>query len=652
VFEEQDNPAFGRRSRIIPVPDTSPSSLRLQSAYGAFDPEEREEFLREWLQGYAPIYCCSSVPPGEWPGEWLHELAALMDRAARLPPFEEPHLGPWELWQRKGQLSLRAVASPPQSASAVLYPRPESAVGVYQLWQCRRTGAREVWFLEADGWKQCYLPALFAYRFRIKVARCLLGRVTEWLGLDTPLARTRRMLRASARLGHPGPPEILHPDLVTPRDEAWSGWIRADNQRVQRPVDTGRPLKVVQYIGSLEMGGGERQMCNTATALARRALDVRVLTTKAIENEYGHYHPLLRGVGITARQVGAQQLSPAAARERPWHLLRAFPYRLRYNVLTLAADLTADPPDVIHCWLDPTNLIGGVAGLLAGVPAVLLGLRSLNPTQGPQHLDVPYLQPWYRILALSRRVHFVANSRAAAASYAEWIGIPQDRIAVIANGFEPMHFPQPTLEARCQARRAMGLSADHRVVSGIFRLSEEKQPQLFLDVVRRVRASVPKLRVLLAGNGPLEEQIAQIVRSQGMADYVRLLGRRTDVGAILLASDAALLTSRLEGCPNVALEAQHLGVPMVATAVGGTPEVIVHGETGFLAGVDDVEGLARHLSQVLRDDALRARLSAAGRPFIAARFGVERMVNETLALYRSALGFQKEIANASARSAA
>jgi glycosyltransferase involved in cell wall biosynthesis len=122
-----------------------------------------------------------------------------------------------------------------------------------------------------------------------------------------------------------------------------------------------------------------------------------------------------------------------------------------------------------------------------------------------------------------------------------------------------------------------------------------------------------------------------------MRDYVKLLGRRTDVGTILLASDANLLTSRLEGCPNVALEAQSLGVSIVATAAGGTPETVDHGVTGFLAGVGDAENLARHLTRVLTDNSLRSQLSAAGPVFVAQRFGLERMIDETLALYTRAV---------------
>lgn len=618
------------------MPDSSPSPPGLHAAYGPFEPEERDELLREWLQGQAPLYCCSSVPPSEWPGEWLHNLATRIDQASRLSPVEWPHQGPWELWQRNGQFSIRAVASHPQRASAVVYPHPESAVGVRRLWQWKRTGAREVWFREEDGWKQCHLPALFSHRFWSKGTRSILGPAARWLNLDTVEGRTRRMLRVSARSGNPGPPEIRYPNLTTPLDQIWPRWIESDNQHVQLAIKPNRALRVVQYIGSLNAGGAERQLCMAAMALARRGHDVRVVTTKELENENGHFHSLLRHAGVPACQAGIRRLSPLAAQELPWHLLRAFPAQLRQNVLALATDLAADRPDVLHCWLDQTNLIGGVAGLLAGVPAIVLGLRSLNPANVP-HLYSPYLQPWYATLTCSRRVHLVANSSAAAVSYADWIGIPRERVAVISNGLNTGAFPPSTAQARQQARSSLGLAADDRVVCGILRLSEEKQPELFLDVVRRVRHAVPSLRVLLAGSGPLETHVTEIVRSRGMVDYVQLLGRRADVASLLLAADVALLTSRLEGCPNVSLEAQHLGVPMVATAVGGTPETILHGETGFLADANDADGLARHVAQILTDDVLRARLSAAGPSFIAARFGMERMIDETLALYARAL---------------
>ena len=179
-----------------------------------------------------------------------------------------------------------------------------------------------------------------------------------------------------------------------------------------------------------------------------------------------------------------------------------------------------------------------------------------------------------------------------------------------------------------------------RLVSGVFRLAEDKQPDVFLDVVRRVRTRLPNLRVMLVGAGDLANHVARRVQAEGMGDFVQLLGRRSDVATILLASDANLLTSKLEGTPNIALESQYLGTPIVATAGGGTVDAVADGITGFLAAVGDVDALANHLSRVLIDDALRAPLAAAGPKFVQARFGLDAMVQRTFAVYEQALGRQ------------
>ncbi|HMF11672.1 MAG TPA: glycosyltransferase, partial [Gemmataceae bacterium] len=233
-------------------------------------------------------------------------------------------------------------------------------------------------------------------------------------------------------------------------------------------------------------------------------------------------------------------------------------------------------------------------------------------------------------------------SHSGAASYAEWIGIPVDRFHVVFNGIDLSQLPKPSPEARRKARAAFGLKETDRVVSGVFRLAEEKQPDVFLDVVRRVRGRVPGLRVLLAGAGDLGDHVARRVRTEGMGEYVRLLGRRSDVAAILLASDANLLTSKLEGTPNIALETQYLGTAIVATAGGGTVDAVAHGVTGFLAAVGDVDALAEYLERVLTDDTLRGRLAAAGPGFVEGRFGLEAMIDRTLAVYENALGCRSQ----------
>jgi hypothetical protein len=195
------------------------------------------------------------------------------------------------------------------------------------------------------------------------------------------------------------------------------------------------------------------------------------------------------------------------------------------------------------------------------------------------------------------------------------------------------HFPQRTAAARRAARAAFGLSEGDRVVCGVFRLDEEKQPDVFLRVARELARCVPGLRVLLAGSGALAEEVETTVRQHGMDRYLKLLGRCQDVGAVFLASDAMLLTSAFEGCPNAVIEAQYLGVPVVATRGGGTADSVLHGRTGYLTAVGDAERLAAHLTRVLTDDTHQAELSEQAAAFARQEFAVDQMVDLTLLAY-------------------
>ncbi len=117
------------------------------------------------------------------------------------------------------------------------------------------------------------------------------------------------------------------------------------------------------------------------------------------------------------------------------------------------------------------------------------------------------------------------------------------------------------------------------------------------------------------------------------AGRLKVLGRRNDVPTLLAASDALLHAARFEGTPNVLLEAQQLGCPLVATTAGGTPDAVDAGRTGFLHDPGDFDGLRASLSRVLSDAQLRRAMSAAGSRWIEERFGLDRVVDETLACY-------------------
>lgn len=412
-------------------------------------------------------------------------------------------------------------------------------------------------------------------------------------------------------------------------EDLWNRFIADDNTSVQpRPSSAGRQLRIVQYIGSLGPGGAERQLCYTAAGLARRGHDVFAATALDLEGPNGHY----RGLLSEARVPILEPITPNATRlGLDNSLLSLVPRDVRHHVESLAQHLLVHRPEVLHCWLDQCNVIGGAAGLLAKVPRILLSTRNSNPTNFPR-LNVPYLQPWYKRLITSGRVGLLANSHSGAASYADWLGIPVERIHVVLNGLRT-DLPAKTPVDRETAKAFFGLSPHYKVVVGAFRLDDEKQPLVFLNVVRRLKDLFPDVRVLLSGVGPLEGDVKRFIQEHDLGATVQRLGRIDDMNRLFSAGDLMLLTSVLEGCPNVVLEAASAGLPVVATAGGGTLDVIVNNQTGVIAGVGDVPALAEACAALLDDDARRAAMGRNARAFVRSAFRLDHMIDRTVAVY-------------------
>lgn len=158
----------------------------------------------------------------------------------------------------------------------------------------------------------------------------------------------------------------------------------------------------------------------------------------------------------------------------------------------------------------------------------------------------------------------------------------------------------------------------------------------FLNVATRVFAAIPDSRALIVGDGPERERLERDIAHRGLADRIRLVGFLSDVTRALAAMDVFALTSRREGLPVAIAEAMAVGRPVVATDVGGVREMVLHGETGFLASAGDAEALASGIVRLLRDPALRGRFGRAGRLVAERRFSLEAMVTAYGDLYREA----------------
>jgi len=595
------------------------------------------------------------------PGQWVSVLHGFLQASIAQFGTGSPHwLAPcWEL-QLQAHGALPAIrehpnATPPAGAAAVLLPCSTDALQTRFVLSLLRNRVRDCWLLEDDGWVIVPVETLLAEKILKGKIKPLLKKIAPRFSWNP--ARAAETMGTKLRFWRRTTPGSL-PDSVNetgnnpsissaapvhlpaPRrgSQLWRTFIEADNrERDENPSRIKHPRKVVQYIGSLNSGGAERQLCNTAIGLKQRNYVCRVLTIypSSGNDGQGHYCPLLRDGGIELKTVSDRPMSLETMAEIRWDLLAAAPASIRPNITQLAIELVENPTDVLHCWLDHPNIMGALAGMIAGVPSIILSTRNSNPTNFPR-LHAPYMDEWYPLIAQSKRVHWIANSHCGAESYAKYLSIPVERFHIVLNGVFSGHFQTVTDSQQESARKKLGVPVNSPVVAVINRLSEEKQPFLMLKVIRLLLADLPDLRVLVAGVGPLEDQLRKTIRKRRLEKNITLLGRIENVNELLKASNALLLTSTLEGCPNVALEAQHVGIPVVATRGGGTVDAVVDGTTGFLCEVDDAVALTLSLRRILTDKNLARDFGANGRIFVDQYFDVDRMVDLTCKVYQVA----------------
>lgn len=267
---------------------------------------------------------------------------------------------------------------------------------------------------------------------------------------------------------------------------------------------------------------------------------------------------------------------------------------------------------VLHGQLSSGCWHSALAGRLTGLPSIA-HVRALNTAT------------WYRfstrVIAVSRAVrdHLVAQ------------GMDGSRVDVVYNGVDPDRYHLPC--SRSDARARLGLPEAARIVGVVAHLSGRKGHPVLLEAAASLCGRFPDLLVLAVGEGDPAPLLAQAA-ALGIEGRVRFVGFQSDVLPYYAAMDLLALPSlRGEGLPRALLEAGLLGLPAVASAVSGVPEIVRDGETGFLVPPGDAAALAGRLEPLLEDAGLRDRMGAAAREFVAVTFTVRAMVEGTLACY-------------------
>jgi glycosyltransferase involved in cell wall biosynthesis len=303
--------------------------------------------------------------------------------------------------------------------------------------------------------------------------------------------------------------------------------------------------------------------------------------------------------------------------------------RLGYPVAAarLAWRLRSWGAGLLHAHCFDATAVGLLAARLARVPFVFTRHHSDH--------NLRLGKKWHtRVDAFCGRHadRVIAVSEATRRVLVDVEGVPASNVTVVYNGMEPQTPVDATVAA--EVRRALRIDDGTRVCLTVARLHEEKGHGVLFRAIPQIVEECGATVFLLAGDGPHRGAMEREVAEHGAGDHVRFLGRRGDVPALLGLADVAVLPSLAESFGFAALEAMDLGVPVVASATGGLPEVVSDGLTGLLVPPADASALAEAVVRVLRDRDLAAAMGRAGRDR-SRLFTAERMLRGYEAVYRT-----------------
>lgn len=370
-----------------------------------------------------------------------------------------------------------------------------------------------------------------------------------------------------------------------------------------------RTLRVLVVIDSLSHGGAELLLTDFVAAAGTA------------------------GIEPSVAYLGERDGSPAAARLREHGIepaCIAIDGLLHPGSLTrLRAHVRDLAPDIVHTHLDYADFMGGVASRSLGIPMVST-VHVMEWRAGATRDRVRG-----RLIASARRRLAARVATVSDAARTALLGAGLDRadhVVTVHNGVAAA----PAAGAGAGIRAELGLDADALVVAQVAVLREGKGHAVAAEAVARLRADHPGLRLVVVGDGPARAQVERALAPLGEAAL--MLGHRDDVMAVLDAADVLVHPTEIDALPTAVMEAMAAGLPVVATNVGGVPELVADGETGVLVQAPaTAPALAEALAPLLADAGLRRRLGEAGRARYERGFTAESWAHRTRALYETVL---------------
>lgn len=407
----------------------------------------------------------------------------------------------------------------------------------------------------------------------------------------------------------------------------WHYW-RFEQALRRSPASSSRkPRGILMVTRSLNPCGSIRQAVLLLQQLSQHGDPLIGLLALHLDSDTNRFYlPTL-----LSQNIPVETLQPTS-----WgalvNTLRFLPNQLQ-PVRFLLDSIARHQPHTLHSWQDGTNVKIGIAGLILGIPRIVLSTSNVPPCHFLFYR--PYMRAAYRLLCRHPSVVLVNNSEYGARAYEQWLHLPTGTVRVVRNC---MDFDESQLQRavanRLEYRRQIPLPVHCRLIGGVMRLTEEKRPLLWLAIAKALHTQDPQLHFLMIGDGPMRATTREYIEQQGLEGVVHVMPTEKQLIEALAAMDLLLLTSRATGLANAVIEAQAVSIPVALTQAGGALEAIIPNKTGWEIPADDPTAAATRLLNLLNDPNALAQAAQLGPQFVQQQFGVQHLLQQYLAIYQ------------------
>ena len=382
------------------------------------------------------------------------------------------------------------------------------------------------------------------------------------------------------------------------------------------PLRVASSRRVLLVVNDLGVGGAQRQV--VALALRYKELGASVVVASLLDG--GPLESDLAAAGIPVHSLGMTRGIPA-----PSALLR------------LVRIVHREKPDVVHSHMFHANIVARVSRLLWRRTPLICTIHNVNEvsSRSTKWNEKTWRDDAYRV------TNFLATETTAICDTAvrRYVGVgafPEPRLQTVRNGIAVSSFARDAV-AGARLRKQLGLEGK---IVGVMvaRMEPPKDFALLLRAAAAALPRVPNLHLVLIGDGPASGELKSLAASLGISAHVTFTGIRKDVGDFLSMADFFLLISIMEGLPLVLLEAAAAGLPAIASRVGGIPEAVVDGQTGFVVAPSDLEELTQAISRMAAlKPAQRQALGAAAKEMVLREYDIEVVTRRWFELYGEAI---------------